>query len=203
MYDNSERYFVPSPLAHTAAGYAVSVIFDQRWRPNNSEAAVATVKRFVLVAMLAILPDLDSLAGLLTGNFGRFHNNATHSMFVGLMAAAIVGLLMSRKQPTRFTHWFTLTLLLYELHVVMDYLTIGRGVMALWPFSSARYVSPVPLFYGFHWSDGLWSIRHVWTLITEAVFAGILLLLLYGWQWWMKVVKRLTLVDAEEEPSQE
>lgn len=169
---------MPSPLAHAAVGYAVYEIFRQRRLAPGNEGAVATAKRFVLVAMLTMLPDLDSIVGLLTGNFGRFHNNATHSLFVGLVAAAIVGLLMSRAQLARFARWFLLTFLLYELHVIMDYFTIGRGVMAFWPFTAERYLAPVSLFYGFHWSDGLLSVSHLWTIVTETAFSAALFLLL-------------------------
>lgn len=169
---------MPSPLAHAAAGYAVYEIFRQRGQAQRAEGALVTAKRFILVVVLTMLPDVDSVVGLLSGNFGRFHNNATHSLFVGLLAAAIVGLLMSRVQAGRFAPWFFLTLLLFELHVVMDYFTIGRGVMAFWPFTAERYLAPVSLFYGFHWSDGLLSVSHLWTIVTETAFSAALFLLL-------------------------
>ena len=34
---------------------------------------------------------------------------------------------------------FALTLACYESHVVMDYFTVGRGVMALWPWTPERF----------------------------------------------------------------
>ena len=36
----------------------------------------------------------------------------------------------------------------------MDFFTVGRGVNPFWPFSLERFASPVPVFYGLHWSYG-------------------------------------------------
>jgi hypothetical protein len=58
--------------------------------------------------------------------------------------------------------------------------------MAFWPFDMARYLLPFRLFYGFHWSDGLLSVRHIWTFLSEGVFAAVLLALvrlLYPQNW--------------------
>jgi hypothetical protein len=59
----------------------------------------------------------------------------------------------------------------------MDYFTFGRGVMAWWPFSSERFQSPVKLFHGLHWSDGVLSLQHVWTVATEAAFVALMVLM--------------------------
>jgi hypothetical protein len=56
----------------------------------------------------------------------------------------------------------------------MDAATVSRGVMALWPLTETRFLAPVTIFYGLHWSDGWISIRHLWTLLTELLFAGLL-----------------------------
>jgi hypothetical protein len=48
-------------------------------------------------------------------------------------------------------------------------------VMALWPLSEKRFLLPVPLFYGLHWSDGWLSLRHVWTVLTELAFTAVAL----------------------------
>jgi hypothetical protein len=42
--------------------------------------------------------------------------------------------------------------------------------MLLWPFTDVRFRPPVDLFYGLHWSDGLTSKRHLWTILTEGLF---------------------------------
>jgi inner membrane protein len=48
--------------------------------------------------------------------------------------------------------------------------------MLFWPFTQQRFSSPVTLFYGLHWSKGLFSIDHVWTVLTEGLFIAVVLL---------------------------
>jgi hypothetical protein len=65
----------------------------------------------------------------------------------------------------------------------MDFLTYGRGVMALWPLRSDRFLSPVTAFYGLHWSDHVVSIRHSVTLVTELAFALLTVLIVRLGPW--------------------
>jgi membrane-bound metal-dependent hydrolase YbcI (DUF457 family) len=167
---------VPSPIAHAAIGYAICEI-AHRSRPRARGAGLATPRWQLVAAVgLSLLPDVDSFLGLLTGNLGRYHNNLTHSILVGLAVAAIVGLVALLRDRRLGVYWFALALSCYGAHLLADVLTIGRGIMWLWPWSAERLLSPVPLFYGLHWSDGLWSVRHVWTLLTELGFAALLFL---------------------------
>jgi membrane-bound metal-dependent hydrolase YbcI (DUF457 family) len=104
-------------------------------------------------------------------DFGRYHNNGSHSLLVGLAVALGIGGLVWWIKRSGFFYWFTLVLLCYQLHVILDYFTVGRGVMLFWPLSSARFESPVKFFYGLHWSDGIVSVNHIWTLLNELGFA--------------------------------
>lgn len=169
---------MPSPIAHLAAGYATYYLSRSR-RPQMKTETVGPLPTSLAVAAgFSLLPDVDSLAGLVMGNFGRFHNNATHSLVVGFGAALAFAAVMQWRERRGFTYWFMLALLCYEAHVLMDSATISRGVMAVWPFNMERYLLPFRLFYGFHWSDGVISIRHMWTLLSESVFAAVLVTLL-------------------------
>jgi inner membrane protein len=89
---------------------------------------------------------------------------------------------MQWQQKQGFGYWFMLALLSYEMHVLMDSATISRGVMAFWPFTTNRYLLPFRLFYGFHWSQGWLSISHLWTFLTEGVFAAVLITAVHLWQ---------------------
>ena len=126
----------------------------------------------------SLLPDLDSIAGVLSGDFGRFHNNLTHSLLVGPVAALLFGAAMQVMYRRGFAFWFGVALAAYELHILMDWATIGRGVMAWWPLTDARFQAPVFLFYGLHWSQGWLSLRHLWTLVTELAFVAVIVLAL-------------------------
>ena len=49
----------------------------------------------------------------------------------------------------------------------MDWMTYGKGVMALWPLTERRFSFPITLFYGLRWSEGIWSLHHLLTVLTE------------------------------------
>jgi membrane-bound metal-dependent hydrolase YbcI (DUF457 family) len=163
---------MPSPLAHLAAGYAIYHL-ARHYEPKPRLLPDAPLPGTLLVAAgFSVLPDIDSVIGLLSGDFGRFHNNASHSLFVGACFALIFASLMWWRRKS-FFYWFNLAILTYSLHLVMDMATISRGVMLFWPLTDERYLSPITLFYGLHWSDGWISIRHLWTLLTELVFVAL------------------------------
>jgi inner membrane protein len=168
---------MPSPIAHVAASYAVYKYYEARY-PERATAKVGPVPRLLAAAIgLSLLPDLDFIPGLLINDLGRFHNYFSHSFFFGFVMALAVGCLVWLKNRSDFTFWFGLTLVCYQLHVVMDFFTVGRGLMVWWPLLTERIQPPFYLFYGLHRSDGLISIRHVWTFLTETAFALIVILL--------------------------
>ena len=115
---------------------------------------------------LSILPDIDAAVGILLGDLDRYHNHLMNSpAFAFLVAVAVGGIGWWRRSEFRF--WFTLALACYLVHIVLDYLTVGRGIMLLWPLSEERFRSSFELFYGLHWSDGLISIYHLYTVFSE------------------------------------
>ena len=130
----------------------------------------------LIILSLSLLPDLDVIPGLLAGDLHGIHNSVTNSLIIGVLAAFALGGLMWFVGRMAIREWVIVALLSYWLHVAMDYFTAERGVMLIWPLTSERYVAPIRLFYGVHYSEGLISIRHVWTVVTELAFALILLL---------------------------
>jgi membrane-bound metal-dependent hydrolase YbcI (DUF457 family) len=166
---------VPSPLAHGLIGYAVYRLY----RPREKLAPGGSLSRSVLPLAAALgvslLPDADAALGLLLGDLGAYHNNIVNSLFVGLAVSLLLASLLWIGWGMRFWPWLGLLLLCYELHVLADYLTWGRGVMLFWPFTGERFAPPVYLFYGLHWSDGVVSMRHFWTLLTELGFGALML----------------------------
>ncbi len=170
---------MPSPLAHIAVGYVIHRVHQ----PPSGPRLVERVPLSMLAALgLSMLPDVDSVMGILRGDLGRYHNGWTHSLIAGLGVSVVVGSLALLRGRRIARVWFIIALLCYGSHVVMDYLTIGRGVMALWPISTERFASPVRLFYGLHWSDGWLSVRHLWTLVTELGFMVALSAIVVVWK---------------------
>jgi inner membrane protein len=177
---------MPSPIAHATLGFVIYRLF--RHAPQQPALERAPCFRplppFLLATVgLSLLPDLDAVVGAAVGDIGRFHNNVAHSALFGLLVAFAVGSCVWRLRKSGFLRWVLITLLCYELHVAMDYLTTGRGIMVLWPFSEARYSSPVHLFYGLHWSDGWLSQRHLWTLLNELSWVALVGSLIYVLAW--------------------
>lgn len=126
---------------------------------------------------LSILPDLDAGVGIVLGNMARYHNNFAGTPGFGLAVALAFGTVAWMFCRSAFRPTFLLTFLLYGLHVFMDFFTVGRGVMVFWPISSERIQPPFHLFYGLRWSDGIFSERHLITLVTEL---GFVLVLYFG-----------------------
>ncbi len=166
---------MPSPLAHLATGYVAYKVSDP-----TEKYKLPTISRvpglLAFTAGISMLPDIDSVVGILVGNFGRFHNQMSHSFFVALAVAIIVALLMEQWRGGQKRDWFLLSFACYSLHIVMDSAAVSRGVKAFWPLTNDRFLFPVTFFYGLHWSDGLFSIRHLWTFLSEMAFVGLLML---------------------------
>ena len=171
---------MPSPIVHSAAGYAI-YRFSKRNLPEVWKKRAGPVSFLLILTLIfSMMPDLDAIAGLITGDFGKYHNNGTHSLIVGLLVAVTIALALSRKRRVEFLPWFLIVFFSYGSHILLDFFTWGgRGVMLFWPLSSERYQSGVSLFYGVRWGDGLFSINHLWTLATEVTFVLLLLLGVY------------------------
>jgi inner membrane protein len=169
---------MPSPLAHVAMGVVVYKL-SKRYLPSQVGVEQEKSPPLLLIAVSAsLLPDLDAIPGVLLGNFNKYHNHLTHSLLVGAIVAGVVGFALWLRYRYTFTYWFGVVLLAYELHVLMDFFTVGRGVMLFWPFSADRYEAPVKLFYGLRRGGGWLSTNHIWTLFNELGFAAILLLMM-------------------------
>ncbi len=164
---------MPSPIAHAAVGALISKAWPPGKRPPRRIGGVLPVTLVACVG-LSLLPDLDAAVGIALGNLGRYHNNLAGSPAFGLGVALVAGSGARLVSAPAAPRAFLLTLVCYELHVLLDYLTVGRGVMLLWPLSAERFAPPIYLFYGLHWSDGLVSARHLVTVVTELAFVAVI-----------------------------
>ena len=126
---------MPLPIGHTAAGL---VVFETMRPSAHRNSRLAQI---VFIAVLANLPDLDVLLGLIVqGNGSAFHRGPSHS----LLFALIVGFAAS--QMWRFWHripriGFAACSLLIFSHVAADILLTSAPVSLFWPLE-------------IHWSAG-------------------------------------------------
>lgn len=181
---------MPSPIAHGAAAYLLYRAVRRSNPPHQPLSPsqqtsnprpfhvwlLAELGLFGGIVLLSLLPDLDVLPGILANDLGRFHNNRSHSFFLGALIAPLVGGAMWALQRSNFRRLTTIAFVAYSLHLVMDYFTVGRGVMLWWPFSADRLTSPMPLFHGVRWSEGWWSANHGWTLLNELGWTALVLI---------------------------
>ncbi len=159
---------MPSPFAHLTAGYIVSRVYGDKLQLRGKPKQAVLLKT-ALLAGISLLPDLDAVPGILLGDIGRFHNNASHSLLAGILVALLTASLLSERIRAAWLPWFTASFFAYVLHVSMDMFTGDRGVLLLWPVP-VRFTSPVKLFYGVQWGLGLFSLWHLWTIVSELLF---------------------------------
>lgn len=118
---------MPLPLGHAAIGLTTHNLYSK----NDSSSALWRVALFVVV--LANLPDIDIVAGLLLqGNGNAFHRGPTHSLLFALLIGFLASnayRLWSRIPKMSLTNCFLVIL----SHVVADLLFTAAPVSFFWP----------------------------------------------------------------------
>jgi membrane-bound metal-dependent hydrolase YbcI (DUF457 family) len=175
---------VPSPLGHAFTGLAVGWLTapaDCRELPGTrapgAPRPLAAVRRWkwpLAFAAAGVAADLDLLFGL--------HSRHTHSLGAAALVFGASWLALRRFRRRAAAAAFALAAA-YASHVLLDFLatdtTPPLGIMALWPFSSGFYVSPVPLFMGIsrrYWTGTAWTQNAVsvaWELLVLVPLAGL------------------------------
>jgi membrane-bound metal-dependent hydrolase YbcI (DUF457 family) len=115
------------PLGHTAIGL---VAFETARPTQRSGSRLAL---FAYITILANLPDLDILVGLLfTGNGAAFHRGPTHSLLFALAMGYLASRLMRRWRGGPQLNVAMCALLIFS-HVAADLLLTSAPVSLLWP----------------------------------------------------------------------
>jgi membrane-bound metal-dependent hydrolase YbcI (DUF457 family) len=166
---------MPSPIAHLSVGYAIYRHYQNRL-PEQRIAIWKLSLQMIVVAGLSLLPDLDVIPAVLFRDMRGFHNNFSHSFLFAIPVSFVVAGIFQRVYRSNFWLWFVVCLISYDLHVFMDALTAERGVMMFWPLTDTRFASPIKIFYGLQWGLGWFSIWHLWTVFTEALFGLVVIL---------------------------
>lgn len=136
-----------TPVGHTLFAFIINLTAPRKGRKES-------LLLFGVLVLAALVPDFDYFP-VLWGDFtlaNLNHQGFTHSVFFALLASvalAYVASWLGCGKPARlFPFVFSASL----SHLLLDYLTFdGRdpvGIMLLWPFSDARFNSPVSVFGG-------------------------------------------------------
>ncbi len=180
---------MPSPVAHGVIGLALGAV--ALLEPGDARGLVrqAWRKRWALcgAVLLAQAPDVDYLPGLLTGDLNAYHHHLTHT--AGWCILVSVGCWLALRAWRAATRLAVLgwCLLLTGSHLLADWLTADArppiGIMALWPFSDAHYLSPATIFMRMHKRDlaDLWQVHNLAAVGVELAWCLPLLALVCVW----------------------
>ncbi len=145
---------MPSPVAHSLLGLAIGTAWIFRVAdPLLSVRRVLYRHRGLLFfsLVLANLPDLDFVPGILTGSFNAYHHGVTHSLGWILLAATGIWLIGKGCCPATPGSYFGMILLLLFSHLALDLITEDlsppHGIMIAWPLSDRYRLSPWPVFW--------------------------------------------------------
>ncbi|MEO5895658.1 MAG: metal-dependent hydrolase [Vicinamibacterales bacterium] len=152
---------MPSPVGHALGGVIVGSLALRRpgW--------------WILTAcaIAAALPDLDLLLPVT-------HRGPTHSLTAAACAFGLAWLVVRSRRDSIDTRTAAALGLAVLSHVLFDWLgedsSTPRGVMALWPFSHAFYVSDLNVFAAAdrrYWLPGVWR-RNLFALAREILILG-------------------------------
>jgi inner membrane protein len=150
---------MPSPVGHSLIGLALGLgVYLRRGTWGDLKPRVREAAAWLLAGVvLANVPDLDYLPGLLQGDFNAYHHGYTHSL--GWIAVVGGGgwLLWRSWSPRVGLREAAFVFAALASHLVADWVTDdGRapyGIMALWPFRAGFTLSPATIFWRLHKKD--------------------------------------------------
>lgn len=138
---------MPLPVGHTLAGYGGYVLLNHTPWPQWQKFR----ERFWGSILLANLPDIDFLPGIVMGQPTLFHRQATHSLTLAILVG-LVGYWLAPRLRLRRATAVLWTAGLYMSHILLDMLVADKtppgGVQVLWPLSQNYWISPFTPFPG-------------------------------------------------------
>ena len=152
---------MPTPVGHTMIGVALGCgAFMPRGKLKAGFKALWEQRAaFFVILLMANLPDIDYLPGVLMGEINAFHHWYTHTLGWVVAVAAATWLLWRRANRLGWA-MFVLVLAALASHLVADLFSADSrppyGIMALWPLTDQFYISPHSIFWGLRkttWHD--------------------------------------------------
>ena len=119
---------MPLPLGHAAVGITVGELVPGKVKP------AIDWKYYIFVALLANLPDIDIIIGLLFhGNGSLFHRGVTHSLLFALFTAVLAAQSWRLWAKLPKIGFWTCFPVIFS-HIFADLLFTGSPVSLFWPF---------------------------------------------------------------------
>ena len=172
---------MPSPIAHSVAGYLLAKSLPAS---RFSDDRIHRWSLYIFYAsFIAVVADFDFAAQILTGE--EYHRGMTHSILFALGFSAIAAAVVQVWKKFSYAKIFTLTLIFYSSHLLLDFFSYGRGIKLFLPFVDGFFRSPIIIFPGLHYSRGLIHISHLLPIGFELLLS----LLGIGLVWWWQKAK--------------
>ena len=174
---------MPSPIAHSISGYAISRLWSNRINPRPR-----LPPRWLLFygVFMGIMADLDFIPQIITGD--RYHRGFSHSITFALGVAIVTWVIATFCRYTKANQLALLTLAAYGSHLILDLVTQGSsGLQLLWPFSTKFYQTSVVIFPSTYWSEPLFRHSGHFIFITFELGYGALIML---GLWFAKITRK-------------
>lgn len=125
------------PVLHSFAGFGLSKVLPAAKNEADKWALI------IFCMIMANLPDLDFIPGVLAGDAASFHRGPSHSFAGALIGGAAAGFLFAcwRKLPKLQTA--AVSVFCYLSHILLDLTGKSpKGLQIFWPFTSHRFHGP-------------------------------------------------------------
>ena len=170
---------MPSPVAHGMIALSVYALVNYR-RTSTELLHRNNLVALALILCLSILPDIDFLLVVITGN-ELAHGGFSHSIVFAAMMCVLLRVAKVTVIP------LTVCFLIILSHPMLDMCTIDGyypGTKALlWPFTSARYSfnAYLGVFDSLDWADekAFYSVATIYSVLKEFV-VGCMVVVIVG-----------------------
>ena len=170
-----------TPIGHSIFAFTVN-LFSGGKKTGSKQLMMAG-----LILFVAMAPDLDMLPILWQGYQAgiSWHQGFTHSILFGLMTTSLALAVSSLFKLETFKKALLLFSSAAASHLLLDYFTkdgrVPYGIPMLWPFSEARFTSPLSIFNGFSRGslEAIFSWHNLLVITGEIAITGALFLLVY------------------------
>ena len=166
---------MPTPVGHALGGVISASLFKKEKTKNWII--------FAIVLVLAELPDIDFIFGIVAGEPNKYHHQFTHSFLFVLIAALVAAAIISQIGIMQFSKSFVLFSIAGASHVLFDLLALDTsepyGAQIFWPFWNGYVISPITIFSDVQRSSSasaflpsLFSLHNLKTVLVEVVVLG-------------------------------
>jgi membrane-bound metal-dependent hydrolase YbcI (DUF457 family) len=163
---------MPTPIGHALGGVISASLFNKEKTKNWII--------FVTVLVLAELPDIDFLFGLIEGRPNKYHHHFTHSFLFVILAAFLAAVIINKIGIIQFSKSFVLFTVAGVSHIIFDVLALDTsepfGAPIFWPLWNGYVISPVTIFSDVQRSSSasafvpsLFSLHNLKTIFVEIV----------------------------------